>query len=144
MYKHLVHYYETDKMGITHHSNYIRWMEEARIDYLEKLGFGFAKLEADGIVSPVLSVSCDYKKTTTFSDEIFIEVKVSEFKGVKLTLSYEMKNVDGDIVCIGTSSHGFLKMDGMPIRMKKEKPELYEALMAELEAKSAEERYNLK
>ena len=30
-YLHKVQYYETDKMGIAHHSNYIRWMEEARL-----------------------------------------------------------------------------------------------------------------
>ena len=73
MYTHKVQYYETDKMGITHHSNYIRWMEEARIDFLEKSGFSYDKLEKDGIISPVVSVECSYKKTTTFSDEISIE-----------------------------------------------------------------------
>ncbi len=36
-YIHKVQYYETDKMGITHHSNYIRWMEEARVDFFEKV-----------------------------------------------------------------------------------------------------------
>ena len=40
-YQHKVQYYETDKMGITHHSNYIRWMEEARIDFLEQLGWNY-------------------------------------------------------------------------------------------------------
>lgn len=40
-YLHKVQYYETDKMGIAHHSNYIRWMEEARVDFLEKIGWGF-------------------------------------------------------------------------------------------------------
>ena len=29
-YVHTVKYYETDRMGFTHHSNYVRWMEEAR------------------------------------------------------------------------------------------------------------------
>ena len=38
-YRHIVQYYETDKMGITHHSNYIRWMEEARIDFLRQIGW---------------------------------------------------------------------------------------------------------
>lgn len=41
MYQHKVQYYETDKMGITHHSNYIRFLEEARIDFLEKIGYGY-------------------------------------------------------------------------------------------------------
>ena len=48
-YKHIVQYYETDKMGIVHHSNYIRWMEEARVDFLSQIGWDFAKLEEMGI-----------------------------------------------------------------------------------------------
>ena len=36
-YQHKVQYYETDQMGIVHHSNYIRWFEEARTDYMERL-----------------------------------------------------------------------------------------------------------
>lgn len=76
MYQHKVQYYETDKMGITHHSNYIRWMEEARIDFLEKIGWSFARIEAEGIVSPVISVDVKYRKTTTFNDLITILVQV--------------------------------------------------------------------
>ena len=48
-YKHAIQYYETDKMGITHHSNYVRWMEEARMDFLSQIGYGMKQLEADGI-----------------------------------------------------------------------------------------------
>ena len=63
-YRHIVQYYETDKMGITHHSNYIRWMEEARIDFLRQIGWDYAKLESLGIISPVIAVDCKYKKST--------------------------------------------------------------------------------
>ena len=52
-YHHTVQYYETDRMGITHHSNYIRWMEEARVDFLRQLGWGYDRLEAEEIISPV-------------------------------------------------------------------------------------------
>ena len=62
-YIHQVNYYECDRMGVTHHSNYIRFMEEARVARMEELGYGYAKMEEDGIVSPVMSVSCEYKKT---------------------------------------------------------------------------------
>lgn len=129
-YRHKVQYYETDKMGITHHSNYIRWMEEARIDFLERIGLSYARLEEMGVVSPVLSVNCRFLAPTTFADEIFISVSVSEFRGVKLHLTYVMKNEKGDIVCEGASEHGFLNKESRPIRMKKEFPELYEALLA--------------
>ena len=83
MYRHIVQYYETDKMGITHHSNYIRWMEEARIDFLSKIGWSHAKLEEEGIISPVIAVECKYMQSTTFWDTVDIEVTVKEFKGVK-------------------------------------------------------------
>ena len=62
MYEHKIQYYETDKMGITHHSNYIRFIEEARIDWLDRIGWSFAKLESMGLSSPVISVKCEYKK----------------------------------------------------------------------------------
>jgi acyl-CoA thioester hydrolase len=127
-YQHKVQYYETDKMGITHHSNYIRWMEEARVDFLSQIGWDYARLEEEGIISPVLNVNCDYKKTTTFSDVVTISVGVQEFKGVKLHLFYEMKNQEGQVVCCGTSSHAFLDAAGRPIRLKQEKPQFYERL----------------
>ncbi len=127
-YIHTVQYYETDKMGITHHSNYIRWMEEARVDYLSQIGWDYARLESMGIISPVLNVACDYKKTTTFSDQVSINVSIKEFKGVKLHLAYVMKDKDGNVVCQGTSSHAFLNTEGKPIRMKQEYPELFDTL----------------
>ena len=133
-YIHTVQYYETDKMGITHHSNYIRWMEEARIDFLAQNGWDYAKLEEMGIISPVLAVTCDYKRTTTFSDKVYINVSVKEFKGVKLHIAYDMKDKAGNIVCQGTSSHAFLNTEGRPIRMKQEQPELFESLCKLAEA----------
>ena len=129
-YRHIVQYYETDRMGITHHSNYIRWMEEARVFFLAQIGFPYAKLEEMGIVSPVLSAGCRYLAPTTFADEVFITVAVTGFRGVKLQLSYTMRNAEGKTVCEGTSEHGFLNREGRPIRMKKEYPDLFEALTA--------------
>ena len=128
IYEHVVQYYETDKMGITHHSNYIRWMEEARIDFLEQIGWNYARLESFGIISPVVSVKCKYKATTTFSDIVYISVSVEEFKGVKLSLRYHMINAEDKIVCEAKSEHCFLNPQGIPIRLKKEFPEFYNTL----------------
>ncbi len=126
MYTHKVSYYETDKMGITHHSNYIRWMEEARIDYFDEIGYSYDRLEAEGVISPVVSVNCNYKKTTTFPDSVDICVRIVNFNGVKLTLGYEMKNADGDIVCTAESVHCFLNDKGYPVMIKKDYPDMYE------------------
>lgn len=127
-YKHKVQYYETDKMQVTHHSNYIRFMEEARIDFLEQIGWGYDKMEAEGIISPVVGITCDYKRTTTYPDVISIEIKVLECKGVKLRLGYTMK-VEEQVVCLGTSTHCFLNEKGRPVSYEKQYPELYQVLL---------------
>ena len=127
---HKVHYYETDKMGITHHSNYIRWMEEARVEFLESIGWGYDKLESMGIISPVLGVECQYIESTTFSDEIDISVSVREFNGIKFTIGYQMVNAKtGNTVLTGTTRHCFLNEKMQPLRLKKEYPEFYNAMM---------------
>lgn len=124
-YKHKVCYYETDKMGVTHHSNYLRWMEEARIEWLAKLGFPYNKLEADGIISPVIGIECEYKESTTFNDIILIETKVKEFKGVRLIIEYIMVNEKtNNVVLKGISKHCFLDKENRPIRLNKMFPEL--------------------
>ena len=128
VYIHTVQYYETDKMGVTHHSNYIRWMEEARIDFLSRIGWDYPKLEAMGIVSPVVGVTCEFKSPTTFSDRIAIRAAITEFGGVSLRFGYEMTNQDGVPVCAGTSLHAFLNAEGKPLRLKRDYPELYETL----------------
>lgn len=125
MYKHIVQYYETDKMGIAHHSNYIRWMEEARVDFLDRLGWGYDRFEAEGLISPVTAVQCHYRKSTTFSDEVNITISVLEFRGVKFKLGYTMTNKDGDIVCEAESEHCFLGKDGRPVRLDRTYPDFY-------------------
>ncbi len=128
-YIHKVQYYETDQMKITHHSNYIRWMEEARVDYMEKIGWSYDRLEKEGMLSPVLSVNCKYKESTVFTDEIQIKVSIQECGPVRMTLAYEMTNIkNGHLVCMGTSEHCFLNPEGKPILLKKEYPAFYQAL----------------
>jgi len=130
MYKHKVQYYETDMMGITHHSNYIRWMEEARTAYLDDLGWPYARMEKEGIISPTTHIECDYKKTSTYEDVICIIPSVYEFKGVKVKFKYVMtKESDGSIVCEAKSEHCFLDKDGKVMALKKVRPDLYKVIM---------------
>lgn len=124
-----VSYHETDKMGITHHSNYIRWMEEARIDYLDQIGYSYARLEREGIISPVIGLECQYKHPTTFDDTVRIRVAVEEFRGVKLVIRYEMTNAaTGDLVLTGKTMHCFTDTNGRPIILKKQFSDFDEAL----------------
>ena len=129
-YRHTVQYYETDKMGITHHSNYVRWMEEARVDFLRQLGWGYDRMEAEGVVSPVTALECRYKAATTFADEVTVRVSVAELKNAKLRIAYQMTKQDGQTVCEAWSEHCFLNREGRIVRLSREKPEFFAALEA--------------
>lgn len=131
-YQHTVQYYETDRMGITHHSNYIRWMEEARVDYLAQLGWGLDRLEAMGAVSPVTTLEANYKRNTTFPEVISIWVTLTAFTGVRAKLRYVMKNAAGETVFIGQSEHCFLDRQGRILRLKKAFPAFARALEEQL------------
>ena len=89
-YDHKVQYYETDGMGIVHHSNYIRWFEEARVDLLEQLGFGYDRIEEAGYSGPVLEVSCQYKTMSKFGETVRIEASITQYNGVRMTLHYDV------------------------------------------------------
>lgn len=120
-----VHYHETDKMGVTHHTNYIKWMEEARIDFLDRIGWSYARLEREGILSPVIGVDCRYQHSTTFDDTVRIQVGVEEFKGVKLVIRYRMTNeATGDLVLTSKTTHCFTSPAGRPVILKKQFPEI--------------------
>ena len=125
-YTRKINYYETDKMGITHHSNYIRFMEEARVDFLERIGWGYKQMESNGIISPVVSISCNYKKMTTFDDVIEIHVSVKDITFAKLIFNYNIK-MDNVTVCTAESVHCFL-CDGKPVNIQKKFPQFYEKL----------------
>lgn len=128
-------YYETDQMGIIHHSNYIRWFESARIDLLEQLGLPYRKMEEDGILIPVLSVSCDYRKMTRFDDTVCISVKITKYNGVRLQLAYEVREKEsGELRATGETGHCFLDRKLRPVFLKKSAPELHEKFLAASEA----------
>ncbi len=129
-YRHKVQYYETDKMGITHHANYIHWMEEARVDFLDQLGFGYDRMEAMGVGSPVISVECRYRAPSTFPEEVTVAVRVARFKTVRIWFEYEMKKADGTLVCQGRSEHCFVSPEGKLLRLDKACPALAEKLTA--------------
>lgn len=127
-YQHKVQYYETDKQGVTHHSNYIRIMEEARVDAMEQMGFGYERMEEAGIFSPVMAVTCDYKRPTTFPDIIDVEISVAELSKLKTRFAYKM-TVGTKVVCTGTSLHCFLDRSGRPVALEERFPEFYSILV---------------
>lgn len=121
------HFYETDQMGIIHHANYIHWFEEARVDYMEKLGYGYKDVVDSGVDIAVISVSCRYKKTVKFGDTVEITSIIKEIRPSSMTMEYSVKNIEtGEICTIGESKHCFMNKEHGLVRLNRALPELYE------------------
>lgn len=134
IYRRSIFYYETDRMQVVHHSNYIRWMEEARIACLNALGVCYEELEAKGIISPVLSVECHYRSMSRFGETFRVETKLTEVTRVSYSLSYRIyDDATDELRADGTSSHCFINEKGRPISLAKKEPELYERVCRAVE-----------
>lgn len=126
-----INYYETDRMGVVHHSNYIRFLEEARCKMLDDNHMPYSAFEKQGVMIPVLGVNCDYKAHVTFDDIIEIKPYVKNFNGVRLTMGYHVTNKKtGDLVLTGETKHCFTDMHLKPIRLQKQIPEFYDKFIA--------------
>lgn len=121
-----VFYYETDKMGIVHHSNYIRWFEECRVEMIEQAGLPFETVEAEGVFSPVLSAECEYKLPFVFNDTFFIKCHITDFGGARFNVVYTVYDEKDVVHAVGKTSHCFVDKDMRPVRIKKTHPHIYE------------------
>lgn len=125
-YERNVFYYETDRMEVVHHSNYIRWFEEARIHFMKKVGFPYDLMESKGIMLPVLSANCNYKNSVRFGDTILIQACISFFNGFKMEVQYKViDKKTGVLRATGSTTHCFTDMKMNPLRIKKSFPEIY-------------------
>lgn len=126
-YEHKAQYYETDQMGIIHHSNYIRWFEEARTDLLDFVGFGYDQMEEAGIIIPVLAINCEYKSMVYYNQTVYIIPAIDSFNGIKLTISYRVIDKrSGELKATGESKHCFLNENHRPVSLKKVHKPIYD------------------
>ena len=131
-----VQYYETDNMGIVHHSNYIRYFETARTEMFRMSGYSYDDMEKSGIYMPVLSVSADFKTPAVYDEVLVLACRVSKLKGASIEIEYEIRGEESGVVHVrGKSSHGFTTPDLKPVRLKKEAPQLYDIFKGAMDEK---------
>ena len=71
------HFYETDGMNIVWHGNYIAWMEEARTDFMDQIGFPYSRATDAGIDFALTDVACKYRAMTRFGEEVAISLTIN-------------------------------------------------------------------
>ncbi|MGI6174816.1 MAG: acyl-CoA thioesterase [Christensenellales bacterium] len=125
-----VQFYETDQMGVIHHANYIRWFEEARVDFTEQLGYGYRHVEEQGISFAVLGVCCDYHSIVRFGESVAIWCSMPAFSATRMTIAYRITDAEsGQLRASGETRHCYLNRENRPVSLKRAIPELYELFM---------------
>ena len=112
-----VRYYETDQMGIVHHSNYVRYFECGRTDMLKKLRLPIEQIEQTGVMLPVVAVECRYKVPARLGDTLRIVSIIDKVPMAKLVIRNEIFNPAGQLVCEGSVTLGFIdSVSRRPVR----------------------------
>jgi acyl-CoA thioester hydrolase len=123
-----VRYAETDQMGVVYHANYLVWMELGRTQLIKDLGFSYAKMEEEGIISPVIDIQISYKKPLKYGETATIKTWIEKYDGLRVVYGYEIYTPTGEIAVTGFSNHVCVKKDNFrPIQIKKYFPDWHEA-----------------
>lgn len=106
--KRRVCYYDTDRMGVVWHGNYIKIFEDAREETFRSLGFPYAEVESRGIIMPIVEVSVKYHRPAHYNDILDVKVTVDEPPRSRLTVAYEITLPDGGLCATGTTVLAFV------------------------------------
>ncbi|WP_347550268.1 thioesterase family protein [Pseudalkalibacillus hwajinpoensis] len=134
-----VRYGETDQMGVVYHANYLIWFEIGRTALINDLGFKYADMEREGILSPVVDIKASYKHPVRYGDDVTIKTWVENYNGIRVTYGYEV--MSGDELCVtGESVHTCVKKDTFkPVSIRRKFPEWHQAY-EEVKKKTVAER----
>ena len=131
--KYHVNFFDTDTMGVTHHSNYIRWFEIGRVEYLRAIGIDLNAMMADGILFPITKIEAQYHSPSYFDNILAIDTTAVALTKAKMEFEYKIHRVDEEkILVTGFSQNVFTnKETGKITRL----PEKYYSLMQNAECR---------
>ncbi|OGR63016.1 MAG: hypothetical protein A2X31_00435 [Elusimicrobia bacterium GWB2_63_22] len=127
--KRRIYYYDTDTSGAVYHANYLKYLEEARSEYLEERGFSVKGLLEQGVGFAVRGLQVDYKFPALYADTLEIKTRVKEFTPYRIVFAYEAHNQDGrliikaetDLVCVGRDLKLIEVPAGIKVALEKDK-----------------------
>lgn len=119
-YEREIHYYETDKMGIVHHSNYARYFEEARIDIMRHYGLPFEEVEESGFMIPVLELHSHFLEAVRFGERIRIIVYIDKMTSARFSFSYKIYDENMTVLKhTAESTHCLIDSNYRPVAIRK-------------------------
>ena len=122
-------YAETDQMGIIHHSVYAIWYEQARTEFFNEIGFRYDEVEKNGVMTPLIELSCGYKRPAYYNQEVEVRTKIIKLTPVKFILEYDIYNQENQLINIGKTTLAWADAKTFKIiNLQKKYPEVYQLI----------------
>ncbi|PZE21471.1 acyl-CoA thioesterase [Paenibacillus xerothermodurans] len=122
-----VRYAETDQMGVVYHANYLTWFEIGRTELIRSLGMPYDKIEANGLLLPVVDVHVQFKLPAKYDDVITIRTRIEECTHVRVQFASEIRRAN-ELLVSGSTKHVWVNREWKPTRIDRAAPELYSLL----------------
>ena len=103
-----VEYHHTDQMGVVHHSNYVKFFEVARTEWLRASGLTYAEMERRGVMMPIVDVAVKYRNPALYDELISVTAFVDESPKARMVFRYEVRGEDGREIASGSTTLGFI------------------------------------
>jgi acyl-CoA thioester hydrolase len=114
-----VYYEDTDFSGYVYHSNYLKFCERARSDYLRLLGVDQNSMFADGGAFVVRRMNCDFLRPAKFDDVLSVESTPGEAKGARFEIKQRVLRGE-DVLFTADVTAVFIDGRGRPKRLTAE------------------------
>ncbi|MDO5655516.1 MAG: thioesterase family protein [Flavobacteriaceae bacterium] len=116
-----VRYSETDQMGYVYYGNYASYFEVGRVELFRSIGLSYKELEDDGVMMPVINLSCFYHHPARYDDLLKIVTSIPQLAdGVRITFNYKIYNQNELLIHEGKTELVFVdKSRNKPCRMPK-------------------------
>jgi len=109
-------YVDTDRSGVVHHANYLRYFELGRGELMREVGYPYADVEDAGYVYPIVDLSIRYLEPLHYDDPIWIHTRPSDRDRVRVTFDYVITHQEtGAQVCRGYTRHCASNSRGIPV-----------------------------
>lgn len=97
-------------MGVVYHGNYAQFFELGRTEWLRTLGVTYKDMEMSGIMLPVISLNCNFKKSALYDDVLTVKTILKKTPSVKIEFDYEITNQNNELICTGNTVLAFIDM----------------------------------
>lgn len=132
-----VRYGETDMMGVVYHANYLLYFEDARVDFLKRIGFSYnERLEKLGYMSPIVACEIKYNAPLAYGEEGFVRTTIAKTTAMKTVYHQRVFRAGDDPATVRPLVEAFLTLciverdTFKPVSIKKTVPDLYEKYVA--------------